>query len=1081
MADGQVLIEITAENKGAKQVIRETTQELNNAGREWESAGDKFLGIFKKIATSAIIVKAGRSIINLGKQAVQAASDLQEVQNVVDVTFGAASKSIDAWAKNAINQFGLTETQAKQFTSTLGAMMKSSGVAGDDIVKMSTDLAGLAADMASFYNLDFETAFQKIRSGISGETEPLKQLGINMSVANLEAYALTQGITKSFDAMSQGEKTMLRYQYIMQATADAQGDFARTSDGFANAQRKLESNLTSLETKIGGPLVSALAEASGWIDSLIDGFMPIEKQPTIIDQIAEIDLKKAAKLEEITLIKTQAEELTKILEGLGAPSSVGSDLSKIAEGANKIGSNTPTLWSSLLQTLSQIDGLENLFTDSTGANNITNIADALSGASLEQSKADAWATFLGALQDNAGALTTLTGTGVEETKQWLEELAQAANELDPANADAWDQLLGRLLTGLPGLADTDEGRTFLQGLATNFLAMGNESDTASRGLSALGYSTDEIAEKQAIWLETCKELVKTIPGLSSIIDTNTGEIQGGLPALKQFADEWERTARYQAEIEAIREKRGIYESMTDPAQLKAESITARGKAVAALKVAGYSESEINQNLDNLDAQVRELVAAGYTFEEAKRAFYDVKDAFGDVDVVSSATMSALSAQANGIEDIAKYNWFNTLKGKQEEDVLAYIEHLFTEIQTEMERPYALEDIDQSIKDTAEAYGMATEEVEEHTRSIVTLGESYAELDEEQEKTWTDALKAVEDAAKAVEEYRAKTVETTRQSLRSWGGMFDRIQTAEEKLRNEYQGDDIETEINLKISTGEIKSAGNMLANLEQRARYLADYAAKIEKSREMGYNTDVLANLADGSFESYESLLALTADGANVDAINNAFASVQSAESTLADTLAGYQLQVDEEFGNLLGTLEGAMNGLDSMVATDNPALAVGGTIDAVLSAIQSRYASLQTAVSATLAQINLLSGAGVNVGGGHGFIFHGNRNNYNDYIGGFSVAFGVNGSHADGLNYVPFDGYIGQLHRGEAVLTAQEAQVWREFRNGIDANSLAGAIWDNSPDMGGNVYLNGESVGRIMSAAQADSYRQLERSGWRG
>jgi hypothetical protein len=66
-------------------------------------------------------------------------------------------------------------------------------------------------------------------------------------------------------------------------------------------------------------------------------------------------------------------------------------------------------------------------------------------------------------------------------------------------------------------------------------------------------------------------------------------------------------------------------------------------------------------------------------------------------------------------------------------------------------------------------------------------------------------------------------------------------------------------------------------------------------------------------------------------------------------------------------------------------------------------------------------------------------------------------------------------------VLTAQEAQIWREFRSGIDANSLAGAIWDNSPDMGGNVYLNGEIVGRIMSGVQADSYRQLERSGWRG
>ena len=110
--------------------------------------------------------------------------------------------------------------QAKKYTSTLGAMMKSSGLTGKAVTSMSTDLAGLAADMASFYNLDFETAFEKIRSGISGETEPLKQLGINMSVANLEAYALSQGITKSYESMTQAEQVTLRYNYLMQATRD---------------------------------------------------------------------------------------------------------------------------------------------------------------------------------------------------------------------------------------------------------------------------------------------------------------------------------------------------------------------------------------------------------------------------------------------------------------------------------------------------------------------------------------------------------------------------------------------------------------------------------------------------------------------------------------------------------------------------------------------------------------------------------------------------------------------------------------------------------------------------------------------
>jgi phytoene dehydrogenase-like protein len=148
------------------------------------------------------------------------------------------------------------------------------------------------------------------------------------------------------------------------------------------------------------------------------------------------------------------------------------------------------------------------------------------------------------LSGNADALTSLTGKSVEETKKWLEDMASAANALDPNAADGWDKLLGSLLQGLPGLADTEEGRQFLEGLTTSFLAMGTESEEGTAGLRALGLSTDEIEQKQATWLATCKELVRTIPGLSSIIDTNTGEIQGGIPSLKAYADERERTAKY---------------------------------------------------------------------------------------------------------------------------------------------------------------------------------------------------------------------------------------------------------------------------------------------------------------------------------------------------------------------------------------------------------------------------------------------------------------------------------------------------------------------------------------------------------
>lgn len=322
MADGRVEFEITADGRKAYASIDQVTEELRKAGVKWEKdaktstdqIGTSFESTMKKIVAAISAAGIGKMLLNIGKDALQAASDLQEVQNVVDVTFGSAgAKKIEAWAKSAGEQFGLTETQAKRFTSTLGAMMKSSGMAGDEIIEMSTDLAGLAADMASFYNLDFDTAFQKIRSGISGETEPLKQLGINMSVANLNAFALQKGLSKTFDQMTQGEQTMLRYQYLMQATADAQGDFARTMDGFANAKRLFETNLETLKTNLGSFLLDVVNPVINGINTLFSALTQTPER-TIIDDVNDIDVDTAEQMRQLNETYSKAESIINLID-----------------------------------------------------------------------------------------------------------------------------------------------------------------------------------------------------------------------------------------------------------------------------------------------------------------------------------------------------------------------------------------------------------------------------------------------------------------------------------------------------------------------------------------------------------------------------------------------------------------------------------------------------------------------------------------------------------------------------------------------------------------------------------------------
>lgn len=207
---------------------------------------------------TAIGFRLGYGLLNFGRSAIELGSDITEVQNVVDVAFGSMSGMVDKFAESATENFGLSEIAAKQYSGTMMAMLKSSGVMKESAAEMSTTLAGLAGDIASFYNIDTESAFAKIRSGIAGEIEPLRQLGISMTVANLEAYALSQGITKSYQAMTQAEQVMLRYNYLMWASADAQGDFSRTSGNYANQIRLLTMNFQQLSSVLGQGLIAAI-------------------------------------------------------------------------------------------------------------------------------------------------------------------------------------------------------------------------------------------------------------------------------------------------------------------------------------------------------------------------------------------------------------------------------------------------------------------------------------------------------------------------------------------------------------------------------------------------------------------------------------------------------------------------------------------------------------------------------------------------------------------------------------------------------------------------------------------------------
>lgn len=232
-------------------------------------------GMAKKAGAALAAAFAVKKIVDFGAQCIELGSDLQEVQNVVDVTFPRMSRQVDKFAKDAVASFGLSETMAKKFTGTFGAMAKAFGFPEQAAYEMSTALTGLSGDVASFYNISQDEAYTKLKSVFTGETESLKDLGVVMTQAALDQYALANGFGKTTQAMTEAEKVALRYKFVTEQLSGASGDFLRTSDGWANQVRVLKLQFDSLKATIGQGLINVLTPVIKVINTIIGKLMSL--------------------------------------------------------------------------------------------------------------------------------------------------------------------------------------------------------------------------------------------------------------------------------------------------------------------------------------------------------------------------------------------------------------------------------------------------------------------------------------------------------------------------------------------------------------------------------------------------------------------------------------------------------------------------------------------------------------------------------------------------------------------------------------------------------------------------------------
>lgn len=265
-----------------KQLRAIPSAKLKALSEGFKKAGDEMVKVGKTLTTrvTAPIAAAYTLAAKLG-------SDYEENLNKIDVAFGNSSDAVTAWANNARTQFGLSKVQATSAVSAFGALGKGIGLTEQDAAQMSTTLAGLSADLGSYFNTGTDESAKALEGIFTGESEALKKFGVVMTDTNLQKFAADQGLV--WKELDQTQKTMLRYQFVLAKTTDAQGDFERTNDGTANSTKMFQAAVQDLGTVIGTQLLPIITpiiqKITDFVSKIADLPEPAQKAITIIGLI----------------------------------------------------------------------------------------------------------------------------------------------------------------------------------------------------------------------------------------------------------------------------------------------------------------------------------------------------------------------------------------------------------------------------------------------------------------------------------------------------------------------------------------------------------------------------------------------------------------------------------------------------------------------------------------------------------------------------------------------------------------------------------------------------------------------------
>lgn len=452
-------------------------------------------------------------------ESINISSDLTEVQNVVDVTFGKYASMVENMSKTSITDFGMSELTVKQVSSRFQAMGTAMGFAQGKMADMSIELTKLTADMASFYNVEQSDVAEDLASVFTGQTRPLRAYGLDLTEATLKEWAMKQGLDANIDSMSQAEKTMLRYQYVMANTGAAQGDFARTINTWANQTRILKENIKELGKIIGGTFINVLKPLVKALNVVIGKF----------NAFAEAVSNSLGKIFGWTF-KSGGGATSELEDGVESAEGISSGLGDAANNAKK-----------LKNQLSKLDELNVINTQSDSGSGSGSGSGSASGATGTGTDGQ-WVPTESILDGYESELDTLYKLG----EYISEKLTKALNDIDWDNVYQGARNFGKGLADfLNGLISPEMfgavGKTIAGSLNTALnaaLSFGQTFDFYDFGVSlATGineffdtFEFEDLAETLNVWVDGLEDAIagflKTVK-LDNIL-AKAGEFLGDL-------------------------------------------------------------------------------------------------------------------------------------------------------------------------------------------------------------------------------------------------------------------------------------------------------------------------------------------------------------------------------------------------------------------------------------------------------------------------------------------------------------------------------------------------------------------------